>query len=390
MDPVKLASCEFLFTQKIRREIHKNPELGFKEFRTASLISTFLKEFGFLVFENVGKTGVVGILDTGREGRSILLRFDMDALPIQEENKCEYASCNAGIMHACGHDGHVAIGLTVAKILAANNESLSGKIKIVFQPAEEGLGGAESMLTDGVLDNPKPDLALAIHLWNEKPLGWLGITPGPLMAGADKVTITITGRGGHGAIPQEAIDPVIAAAHVLISLQTIVSRNIGPLDSAVVGITEFHAGEAPNVIPSTAELRGSIRSFSRGTRDVILLRVRQLTESVAHGFGCEANVSIVPLTPAVVNSPTIAAEITDIAKNILPDQKIESSHRVMVSDDMAFFLEKTPGCYIMIGSADEKNGLNGHHHSPHFDFSEQAMETAVALLVGCVDRLGRS
>jgi amidohydrolase len=382
MDAVKLASNHFQFTQQIRRDLHKNPELGYQEFRTASLIANHLKEYGYQVREGVGKTGVIGVMDTGCAGKSLMLRFDMDALPIQEANKCDYASQKAGVMHACGHDGHVAIGITVAKIFAENKESLHGKIKFVFQPAEEGLGGAESMLADGVLDNPKSDIALAVHMWNEKPLGWLGITPGPLMAGADIVTITITGRGGHGAIPQEAVDPVIAAAHVLIGLQTIVSRNLSPMDSAVVGITEFHAGDASNVIPSTAVLRGSIRSFSIESREMIHMRVRQISESVAAGFGCKASVEIIPLTPAVINSIKIADEVTVAAKRLLPDQRIDSSHRVMVSDDMAFFLEKIPGCYILIGSADEKNGLDGHHHSPAFNFSEKAMETAVALLVG--------
>ena len=245
MDALVQASNHFQFAQQIRRDLHKNPELGFQEFRTASVIAGHLNQFGCLVKEGVGKTGVVGILDTGRAGRCLMLRFDMDALPVQEENECEYASQRAGVMHACGHDGHVAIGITLAKILAENLAEFSGKIKFVFQPAEEGLGGAESMLADGVLEDPKPDAALAIHLWNEKPLGWLGITPGPLMAGADMVTITITGKGGHGAIPQEAIDPVFAAAQVLIGLQTIVGKDLSPLDSAVVSITEFHAGTPP-------------------------------------------------------------------------------------------------------------------------------------------------
>ena len=241
--------------------------------------------------EKVGKTGVVGVLDTGRPGKSLLMRFDMDALPVQEENISDYSSQNPGVMHACGHDGHVAVGLTVAKILSENVDSLNGKFITVFQPAEEGLGGAESMLAEHILENQKPDAALAFHLWNEKPIGWLGINPGPLMAGADLVKITITGKGGHGAIPQEAIDPVITAAQVLIGLQTIVSRNISPLDSAVVSITEFHAGDAHNIIPSQAVLQGSVRSFSKSTRDLVISRMQQISESIAAGMGCTSDVT---------------------------------------------------------------------------------------------------
>jgi amidohydrolase len=385
MEIQKLASTNFSLTQSIRRDLHKNPELGFQEFRTASIISGSLINYSFHVTEKVGKTGVIGVLDTGRPGKSLLMRFDMDALPVQEENINDYSSQNPGVMHACGHDGHVAVGLTVAKILSENINSFNGKFIIVFQPAEEGLGGAESMLTEHIIENLKPDAALAFHLWNEKPTGWLGINPGPLMAGADLIKITITGKGGHGAIPQEAVDPVIAAAQVLIGLQTIVSRNISPLDSAVVGITEFHAGDAHNIIPSQAVLQGSVRSFTKTTRDLVISRMQQISELIATGMGCTAIVKITPLTPPVINSAAIAELVTDIAQKTLPAVVIDRSYQAMVSDDMALFLEKVPGCYILVGSADKEKGLIEHHHNPRFDFSESAMETAMILLTGFAD-----
>jgi amidohydrolase len=382
MEIQKLALKNFSLTQRIRRDLHKNPELGFQEFRTASIISSYLNDYGFQVTEKVGKTGVIGFLETGRPGKTLLMRFDMDALPVQEEKISEYSSQTPGVMHACGHDGHVAVGLTVAKILSENVDSLNGKVITVFQPAEEGLGGAESMLAEHIVENLKPDTALAFHLWNEKPIGWLGVNPGPLMAGADLVKITIIGKGGHGAIPQEAVDPVIAAAQVLIGLQTIVSKNISPLDSAVVSITEFHAGDAHNIIPSQAVLQGSIRCFSKSTRDLVITRMQQISESIASGMGCNAIVNVIPLTPPVINSPVIAELVSKTAQNILPDLVIDTSYQAMVSDDMAFFLEKVPGCYILVGSADKEKGLIEHHHNPKFDFSESAMETAFILLTG--------
>jgi amidohydrolase len=382
MEIQKLASTNFSLTQRIRRDLHKNPELGFQEFRTASIISSYLNGYGFQVTGKVGKTGVIGFLKTGRPGKTLLMRFDMDALPVQEEKISEYSSQTPGVMHACGHDGHVAVGLTVAKILSENVDSVNGKVITVFQPAEEGLGGAESMLAEHIVENLKPDAALAFHLWNEKTIGWLGVNPGPLMAGADLVKITITGKGGHGAIPQEAVDPVIAAAQVLIGLQTIVSRNISPLDSAVVSITQFHAGDAHNIIPSQAVLQGSIRSFSKSTRDLVITRMQQVSESISSGMGCNAVVNVIPLTPPVINSPAIADLVSKTAQKILPDLVIDTSYQAMVSDDMALFLEKVPGCYILVGSADKEKGLIEHHHNPRFDFSESAMETAVILLTG--------
>jgi len=376
------AEENFAFAKMIRHDIHQHPELGFMEFRTASLIKKYLDGFGYKVIDHIGKTGVVGILDSGRPGRTIMFRFDMDALPIQEENETDYRSQNNGVMHGCGHDGHVAIGITTAKIISENIGSISGKVVFLFQPAEEGFGGADAMLKDGVLELIKPDAALAVHLWNEKPFGWLGITPGPLMAGADIIEIKITGKGGHGAMPQEAVDPVIAAAQVLVSVQTISSKFISPFDSVVISITEFKAGDTHNVIPPVAYLRGSIRSFNKDTRAVALSRIHQITSAISTGYGCTSEVVITPLTPPVVNSTEAANLLIETAKEYLPDMTIDNSYQVMASDDMAFFLERIPGCYILIGSADEEKQLTAHHHNPKFDFSEEAMTSAITLLMG--------
>nr|HMN58730.1 amidohydrolase [Anaerolinea sp.] len=250
------ALSEFAYSQAVRRDLHIHPEMGFQEFRTAGIVAKELGRLGLEVHTGVAKTGVVGMLEGDLPGPVILARFDMDALPIHEDTGAEYASQTAGIMHACGHDGHVAAGLTVARMLAARRSALRGSVKFVFQPAEEGLGGAEEMIRSGVLRDPPVDVTLSMHLWNDRPVGWLGITSGPLMAGADIFQIEITGKGGHGALPHQTIDPVAAGAVMVTALQTIVSRNLSPLESAVITVARLRAGEAFNVIPQTAELAG--------------------------------------------------------------------------------------------------------------------------------------
>lgn len=240
------------FTRGLRRDLHRNPELGYREVRTAGIVARELRELGMEVSTGIAETGVIGLLEGSRPGPVVLLRFDMDALPVQEETGVEYASQAAGVMHACGHDGHVAVGLTVARMLNRHKTDFAGTVKVVFQPAEEGLGGAERMIAEGALDGPRAQHSLALHFWNEKPLGWLGIPAGPLMAGADLFTIRLTGKGGHGAAPHRTIDPVAAAAQVISALQTIVSRNLSPLEAAVVTVARLRAGEAYNVIPQTA------------------------------------------------------------------------------------------------------------------------------------------
>lgn len=370
----------FDYTRSLRRDFHKHPELGFKEFRTAGIVASELKELGLEVTTGLAETGVVALVEGTQPGPVVLLRFDMDALPINEETGAEYTSITPGVMHACGHDGHTAIGLAVARMLAKHNTEFAGTVKFVFQPAEEGLGGAESMVAEGVLENPKPDIALALHLWNEEQIGWLGISPGPLMASAELFRVRVTGRGGHGAMPDLTIDPIVATARIITGLQTISSRNISPLHSATISIGSIHGGEVFNVIPSHVEFQGTIRTFEPNVRSVVLERFEQLVTQTAGAMGCEAEIEMQVLTPAVINDSHITDHVLRIAESMLPQCQIEKNYRVMVSEDMAYMMQDLPGCYFLVGSANQSKGLDASHHHSHFDFDEDVLPSAVALM----------
>lgn len=374
----------FEFSQAIRRDLHRHPELGFQEVRTAGLVARQLRELGWEVTGGVGKTGVVALIEGQHPGPVVLARFDMDALPVKEATEASYASEADGVMHACGHDGHVATGLTVARLLQARRAQIHGTVKLVFQPAEEGLGGACAMIADGVLQNPRPDAALALHLWNERPVGWAGFTPGPLMAGSDTFRVLITGRGGHGAIPNQTIDPVLAGAQIVQALQSIVARNVSPLQSAVVSVTCFHAGEAHNVIPQTAELRGTIRTFEPDVRELVLERFRQIVTGSATALGCQAEVEILEVTPAVINDVGFTQRLTELLKSQFPELHLDTTFRTMVSEDMAFMLQEIPGCYFMVGSANVERNLNYGHHHPKFDFDETVLPVAASLMTAAI------
>jgi amidohydrolase len=283
-------------------------------------------------------------------------------------------------MHACGHDGHTAIGLTVARLLQNHRQELSGTVKFVFQPAEEGFGGAELMVEEGVLENPKPDLTLALHLWNHAPLGWLGISFGPTMAAADVLTVQVFGKGGHGAMPHEAVDPVLASAYVLTALQSVVSRNVPPLQTAVVSVTMLRAGEAFNVIPPQAEMKGTVRTFDPAVRDLVVQRIHQVVEGTSASLGCRAEVEIKSITPAVINHPDIAERVAEIAADLFPGSQIDTHFQTMGSEDMAFMMQKVPGCYFFVGSANDAKGLNASHHHPKFDVDEDVLPRAAALM----------
>lgn len=384
MDYYAEAKEMFAYTQRLRRDFHRHPELGFKEVRTANILADELRQLGLEVTRGVAQTGVVGLLQGSHPGAVIMLRFDMDALPIHEESGAAYASEVPGVMHACGHDGHMSIGLTVARLLHARREALRGTIKFVFQPAEEGLGGAERMIAEGVLSNPRPQFALGLHLWNQKPVGWIGAAPGATMAAAERFKVRLIGKGGHGAVPHLAHDPVLASAHIITALQSIVSRNVDPLETAVVSVTMMHSGEAFNVIPVEAVLEGTVRTFTEEVRQKVLSRFNELVEGVARSFSCQAEVEVQALTPAVVNDPGVVEQVHRAISTHLPQVELANYFRTMGSEDMAFFLKKVPGCFFFVGSADASQGLDAPHHHPRFDFSEEALVIGVAAMTAAV------
>jgi amidohydrolase len=371
----------FEYTQSMRRDFHAHPELGFQEVRTSGIVARELNSLGLEIRTGVGSTGVVALLEGTKPGPVLLIRADMDALPILEETGASYSSQNPGVMHACGHDGHTAVLLTVAKMLYAHRAELGGTIKFMFQPAEEGMGGAEKMITDGVLENPKVDVALALHVWNEKPVGWIGISNGPAMAGAEIFKIKVLGKGGHGAVPHLAIDPILAASLIVSALQGIVSRNVAPLDTAVVSICTIHGGETFNVIPAVVEMTGTIRTFEPAVRARVLERFEKTVRSVAEGMGCQVEIDMQPLTPTTTNNPDISARVQFVAKHLFSDSDVDpSNYTTMGSEDFAYVLEKIPGCFFLIGSANPGKGLDAGHHNPKFDIDETALLRGAALM----------
>ena len=379
------AQSLFEYTQSLRRDLHSHPELGFHEVRTAGIVAGELNALGLEIHTGIAETGVVALLEGVKPGPVILVRADMDALPILEATGAAYASQNPGIMHACGHDGHTAILLTVAKMLHAHQNELAGTVKFIFQPAEEGMGGAEKMLEEGVLDSPKVDLALGLHVWNEKPVGWFGIANGPAMAGAEIFKIKVVGKGGHGAAPHLAVDPVLAAAQIVSALQGVVARNVGPQETAVVSVCTIHGGETFNVIPPAVELTGTIRTFEPQVRAQVLQRFEETVRGVAEAMGCHVEIDLQCLTPATVNHPETAGIVQAAAHRLFPDADIDPANFVtMGSEDFAFVLEKVPGCFFFIGSANPEKGLDAGHHHPRFDFDEIILPRAAALMAASV------
>ena len=367
-------------TITLRRDFHRHPELGFEEIRTAKIVADTLTELDLDVTTGVGKTGVVGLLKGTKDSPVVLLRFDMDALPIQEENEIDYASEVPGKMHACGHDNHVAVGLSVAKVLAGMRESIPGTIKFVFQPAEEGDGGAELMVKEGVLTNPKPDYALGMHVWNDQPVGWYCLTKGPSMAGAHTFEVKITGKGGHGAVPQSSIDPVVTAAHIITALQTIVSRNVSPLDSAVVTVSAMHAGTAFNIIPQTVVLKGTIRTFEDSVFQIVEKRFYEIVENTAKAMNCQVEIELLKVTYPVANDPALADLMAEVVRDIQPEAEINQAYQTMGSEDFSFLAQGIPSCYIFVGSSNPAKGLDYGHHHPRFNVDEACLPYAVAVI----------
>ncbi len=354
-----------------RRDLHQNPELAYAEHRTAARVAEFLDGSGLILRTGLGGTGVLAM--TGAGGRTALLRVDLDGLPIDEQAETPYASRVKGVMHACGHDGHTAIGAAVARILARRR--LPGTVRVLFQPAEEGEGGAQALVAEGVMEGV--DVALGIHLWNELPVGTIGVKAGPLMASVDRLKVVVHGRGGHGGTPHRSADPVVAAAHVVTALQTVVAREVSPLQSAVVTIGSIHGGQAFNVIPDDVTLTGTIRTFDADLRRSMPSRIARIAEGVAGGLGCRAEVEVRSGNPAVVNDAGVAAVARRAAARVVGAANVVEPEPTMGGEDMAVYFERAPGCFVFIGSANPARGLDQPHHSPRFDFDEDA------LAIGC-------
>lgn len=367
-----------------RRDFHMHPELGFEEFRTAGIVAEELNKLGLEVQTGIGKTGVVGILEGSQDGPTILVRADMDALPILEENDVSYKSTVDGKMHACGHDGHTAIALGVAKLFSQHRDQIAGRIKFVFQPAEEVVGGAKAMVADGVLENPRPDVTVGLHLWNGMPVGKIGVADGPVMAGGSLFKMKVIGKGGHAASPQHTVDPVVCAAQIITGLQSIVSRNVSPLDSAVISVTRLQAGTAFNIIPQDVELQGTIRTFKLDVRDSVVERMRQIAEGIGQGMGCTIDLDVQHGVLPVSNNPDVGGRLRPVFSRYVGDDGLEMNERTTGSEDVGFFMDGIPGMYFFVGAkVPDQEQYYGHHH-PRFDIDENALPLGVALMSAAV------
>lgn len=364
-----------------RRDLHRHPEVGYQEHRTAGIVAERLRAAGYDVRTGIAETGVVGVLHGGAgDGPTLLLRADMDALPIHEETTHEFGSTTAGKMHACGHDAHVAIGLAVAERLAASHSEWAGTIRYIFQPAEEGGGGALRMVEDGVLDGV--DAALGLHVWTSLPSGVVGVVPGPLMAGAAEFTLTIRGRGGHGAMPHETVDAVLVASHVVLALQTLVSRSISPLEPVVVSVGAFRAGEAFNVIADTATLRGTVRAFDPALADSMAARIERVVGGVCEAHGATYQLGYNQSVPPTVNDADMAELVRRAAVELVGEERVRTGPevRTMGAEDFSEFILRVPGCYFFVGAQNERIGAVHPHHSPRFDICEDALPVGVDVL----------
>jgi len=367
-----------------RHDIHAHPELGFEERRTSDFVAAKLASFGCEVHRGIGKTGVVGRLKLGSASRSIGLRADMDALPIQEANTFAYRSQHDGRMHACGHDGHTTMLLGAARYLA-ETRAFNGTVNFIFQPAEEGLGGGDAMLKDGLFERFPCDAIFGMHNRPNLAVGKFSIRPGAMMAGGAYFDILITGRGAHGARPESGVDPVVAASHITTALQTIVSRNVRPIDTAVVSVTQIHAGEAYNVIPQQAVLRGTVRAFSKETLTMIETNMRRIASGVAEGVGASAALDFRIVFPPLVNDATETTFIADAAASLVGEENVNRNGGLtMASEDFSYMLNARPGAYIQIGNGDGEGGCEVHN--PGYDFNDAILPLGASLFVRLVER----
>ena len=372
----------------LRRDIHQHPEMGFQEFRTSDLVAERLQRWGYEVTRGLGGTGVVGQLKRGSGNRKLGLRADMDALPIQETTGLPHASCHAGMMHACGHDGHTAMLLAAAEHLATS-ATFDGTLNLIFQPAEESLGGARKMMEDGLFDRFPCNAIFAMHNMPGFRPGQMLLREGATMASSENILVNIVGKGGHGAMPHLSADPLVAGAAIVMALQTIVSRNVAPLQMAVITVGSFQSGEANNVIPQNATLKLSVRALDRGVRDLLRKRIVEVIELQAQSYGVAAQVEFLPGYPVLVNSPAETALAREVAVALVGvDNVVLQTDPLTASEDFAYMLDEVPGSYLFIGNGDASNGGHGACmvHNPNYDFEDRNIPVGAAYWVALTER----
>ncbi|CAE6753671.1 Hippurate hydrolase [Paraburkholderia nemoris] len=378
--------------QTIRRDIHAHPEVGYDVVRTSELVAAKLEHWGLDVTRSVGRTGVVATLKRGTSARAIGLRADMDALPMQESNEFAHRSTIAGAMHACGHDGHTAMLLGAAQYLAADN-GFDGTVQFIFQPAEEAGAGAQAMIDDGLFERFPVDAVFGVHNWPGIAAGNFGVRPGPIMASTSLFKITLRGAGCHGAMPHLGRDPVIAAAQLVTSLQSILTRNKNPIEAAALSVTQVHAGEAQNVVPTEAWLGGTVRTFSDETLDLIEDRLRAISSATALAFGCECDVVFDRNYPPTVNDATQTALAVEVMRELVGDGNVNASvDPTMAAEDFAFMLRAKPGCYAFLGNGSGDHRTPGHGagpcllHNSSYDFNDELLPIGSSYFVKLVHR----
>lgn len=375
-----------------RRHFHENPELGFQEFETAKSVLERLQALGVEdIRTGIAVTGITGLIHGGQgPGKVVLLRADMDALPLTEENDVPYKSQIPGKMHACGHDAHTAMLLGIARVLIDRKSEFAGTVKLLFQPAEEGGGGARVMIEEGVLSDPDVDAVFGMHMDQGHALGTISMRPGPALAAADRFYVTIKGKGGHGAHPDLTHDPIAIGAHIVTALQTIVAREIDPIQPAVCTVGALIAGEAANVIPDTAIMRGTLRSFDPDVRAHLGEAVERLVTGIATAMRAEVDFDYQPGYPPTVNDPEMTELVMHVAAEVVGEENVLVADKMMGAEDFSYFLEKKPGCFYFVGSANDERGLNWGHHHPRFDIDEESMANGMDVMIRTVLRFLRT
>ncbi|WP_037289637.1 M20 family metallopeptidase [Saccharibacillus sacchari] len=379
-------TMELRFAEMVewRRHLHQHPELSYKERETAAFVAKKLESFGIEVRTGLGGYGLIGTVRGALPGRVIALRADMDALPIKEESGAGYASLREGVMHACGHDGHTAALLAVARYFADRRESLQGEIRLLFQASEEVCpGGAKPMIENGALEGV--DAVYGVHLWTPIPVGTVASVAGAMMASTDEFFIDITGRGGHGGMPHETVDSIVAASALVMQLQTVVSRSVDPLRPAVLSIGTISGGTAQNIVAEKTRITGTVRTFDENTRALIRQRIEAISSHVAEVYGASAQVEYLVGYPALINDPEEAERFFRVAPSALPGFKVETATPLMPAEDFAYYLKERPGCFMLVGAGNSEKGFVYPHHHPRFDFDEQAMAASASLLIAMAE-----